>query len=195
MADGAPAAPGAPSAILITGGARSGKSRYALARAAAWPGPHRYVATALPLPGDAEWQARIARHRAERAGRGWETVEAGADLVPALDRLDGGAAVIDCLTLWLAAQGERHAWREAAVLDELEALALAVGRCPARLAIVTNEVGSGVVPEHAAGRAFRDLQGLANQRLAEACSEVVLCVCGRPLLITPCAPCSPPAAS
>lgn len=175
------------SVILCTGGARSGKSRHAQAWAEARPGPRRYLATAAHDPADAEMSARIARHRADRAGRGWTTVEVGADLGAAV-LAGGGVAVIDCITLWLSQRAIARDWDEAAVLAEVDALAAAVARAPGDLAIVTNEVGSGVVPATAWGRAFRDLQGFANQRLAAVADEVVLCVCGCPLRVKPCAP-------
>jgi len=86
--------------LLVTGGARSGKSSYAQRRAESLPGPHRYLATAIADPADAEMSARIARHRGERAGRGWQTVETGADLAGALP--SAGVALVDCVTLWLS---------------------------------------------------------------------------------------------
>lgn len=171
--------------LLVTGGARSGKSAHALAWCEARPGRRSYLATAWNDPGDPEMAARIARHRADRAGRGWDTVETGADLRAAIP--SGGVALVDCLTLWLAGRGMALQWDEAAVLAEVDALCALVADPPCDLAIVSNEVGSGVVPDHAMGRAFRDLQGWANQRVARAAHEVVLCVCGLPMTVKPCA--------
>lgn len=175
------------SVLLVTGGARSGKSRHAQAWAEALPGPRRYLATAQHDPADAEMAARIARHRADRAGRGWETSEVGGDLRGALAGCQGGVALVDCVTLWLSGLAIAKDWDEPAVLAEVDALAEVLRRPPCVVALVTNEVGSGVVPEHAWGRAFRDLQGFANQRLAAVATDVVLCVCGQPLFIKPCA--------
>lgn len=171
--------------LLVTGGARSGKSGHAQAWCEALPGPRAYIATAWRDPGDAEMAARIARHRADRAGRGWRTVEAGADLRAALPA--GGVALIDCLTLWLSGRCLALGWDEAAVLAEVDALCAAIADPPCDLAVVTNEVGSGVVPASADGRRFRDLQGWANQRAARAAHAVTLCVCGLPMQVKPCA--------
>jgi adenosylcobinamide kinase/adenosylcobinamide-phosphate guanylyltransferase len=171
--------------LLVTGGARSGKSAHAQAWCEARPGPRRYLATAIRDPADAEMATRIERHRADRAGRGWDTREVAADLVDALP--NAGVALIDCATLWLAGRAIARAWDEAAVLAEVDALCALLAAPPCDLAVVTNEVGSGIVPETAMGRAFRDLQGRANQRLARAAHEVVLCVCGLPMTVKPCA--------
>lgn len=170
--------------ILVTGGARSGKSGHAQAWCEASPGPRTYLATAWIDPAEAEMAARIARHRADRVGRGWRTIEAGADLPMVLPA--GGTALIDCLTLWLSGRCLALDWREAAILAEVDALCAVIAAPPCDLAIVTNEVGSGIVPDHAMGRAFRDLQGWANQRVARAVQEVVLCVCGIPVQVKPC---------
>jgi adenosylcobinamide kinase/adenosylcobinamide-phosphate guanylyltransferase len=171
--------------LLVTGGARSGKSTYAQRRAEALVGPRTYIATAWSDPTDAEMQARIVRHRADRAGRGWSTVECTGDLRGAIPRQ--GVALVDCVTLWLSGRAMTLAWDEAAILAEVDALCALVADPPCDLLLVTNEVGSGVVPETAIGRQFRDLQGWANQRLAAAAHEVVLCVCGLPMTVKPCA--------
>lgn len=176
------------SVLLVTGGARSGKSCYAQVWAEAQPGPKRYLATARQDPNDAEMVARIARHRSDRAGRGWDTIETGADLRGALKACTSGVVLVDCVTLWLSGLAIECNWDESAVLAEVDAVADLLRDPPCRIALVTNEVGSGVVPAHEWGRAFRDLQGFANQRLAAVASEVVLCVCGQPLRIKPCAP-------
>ena len=175
------------SVLLVSGGARSGKSRHAQAWAEALPGPRRYLATARCDPADAEMAARISRHRTDRAGRGWETIEPGVDLRTALASCRGGVALVDCVTLWLSGLAIDHAWDEAAVLAEVDQLADLLRAPPCAIAVVTNEVGSGVVPANEWGRAFRDLQGFANQRLAAAADQVVLCVCGLPLTVKPCA--------
>ncbi len=171
--------------VLVTGGARSGKSSYAQQCAEGLPAPRRYLATAHVDASDAEMAARIARHRADRAGRGWDTIEVADDLVAALPR--GGVALVDCITLWLAGRAMALQWDDAAVLGEVDRLCAVVADPPCSLLLVTNEVGSGVVPESAMGRQFRDLQGWANQRLARAAHEVVLCVCGLPMTVKPCA--------
>lgn len=160
--------------VLITGGVRSGKTRYALARAEA-AGPARiYLATAQAL--DAEMAERIRRHQAER-GPGWRTVEEPLDIAR---HLDGGPVLVDCLTLWLS--NLLHARGEGASLEaDFDALAEAVQRASGPLFLVTNEVGLGIVPENALARRFRDEAGRLAQRLALVCDEVVLCVAGLPL--------------
>jgi len=164
--------------ILVTGGARSGKSRFALGRAAELGPPRVFVATAEA--GDEEMAARIARHRADRP-RGWRAVEEPRRLAQALRRCEGGVVLIDCLTLWLAnLMSDDSKFDPAPSLEEL----LRVLRARrAAVVVVTNEVGSGIVPESPLGRAFRDGAGVMNQRVAEAADEVYLVVAGRGLRI------------
>ena len=164
---------------LVLGGARSGKSRYAegviTALPPAWQRPWTYVATAQA--GDAEMAERIAAHRARR-GPNWKTVEAPRDLPVALKSAPG-PVLVDCLTLWLSnlMLAEADIEAETALLEQ----ALAVAAAP--VALVANEVGSGVVPEYPLGRRFRDLQGLLNQRIAARADRVVLVVAGIPLAV------------
>jgi adenosylcobinamide kinase/adenosylcobinamide-phosphate guanylyltransferase len=162
--------------VLVTGGARSGKSRFAEARVAelAPGGPWRYVATAEAL--DDEMRARIARHQARR-GPAWSTVEAPRDPAGAF----GPACVlVDCLTLFVSnlMLGERS---DDEVLAACTALAQAARRASMPVVIVTNEVGWGIVPENPLARRFRDLQGWANQVVAKEADEVVLVAAGLPL--------------
>jgi len=161
--------------ILITGGARSGKSTRAEARARAFPGRPVYVATAEAL--DAEMEARIARHRARRE-TDWIEREVPLDLVPALVASDGGGArLVDCLTLWLSnlMHAERN-WER-----EVEALAGALPRLKSPVVLVTNEVGLGIVPDNALARSFRDAAGIMNQVTAAAADEVEFVVAGLPM--------------
>jgi adenosylcobinamide kinase/adenosylcobinamide-phosphate guanylyltransferase len=160
---------------LILGGARSGKSRHALDLFAGEP-RRFFVATAEPF--DEEMSQRIAQHRRERAGAGWQTLEAPLALTEALAAVDG-PAVIDCLTLWLNNLMQHGRDVEAATGGLLEALA---GH-PHPVALVSNEIGLGLVPETPLGRAFRDAQGRLNQRLAAAADRVVLLVAGLPLVL------------
>ena len=161
---------------LVIGGARSGKSRHAESLIAALPRPWTYVATAEAL--DAEMTERIGAHRARR-GANWRTVEAPRDLAGALKASAAAPVLIDCLTLWLSnlmlAGADIEA--ETARLEQ----ALAAARTP--VILVANEVGSGIVPEHALGRKFRDLQGVLNQRMAARADRVVLVVAGLPLVL------------
>ncbi len=161
---------------LVLGGARSGKSRYAESVIAALPPPWVYVATAEA--GDAEMAARIAAHRLRRGGS-WQTVEAPRDLSAALKACRGRPMLIDCLTLWLSnlMLAEADIDAETALLEQ----ALAAATAP--VALVANEVGSGLVPEYPLGRRFRDLQGILNQRIAARADRVVLVVAGIPLAV------------
>ena len=161
--------------ILITGGARSGKSKRAETRTRAFPGRPVYVATAEAL--DAEMEARIARHRARR-GTDWIEREVPLDLVDALVASDGGGArLVDCLTLWLS--NLMHAERD--LEREVTALAAALPRLTSPVVFVTNEVGLGIVPDNALARSFRDAAGLMNQTLAAAADEVEFVVAGLPM--------------
>ena len=163
--------------ILVTGGARSGKSARAESRARGFPGRPVYIATAEAL--DAEMSERIARHRARR-GSEWIEREAPLALVEALDETDGGGArLIDCLTLWLS--NLMHANRDWS--QEASRLAQALGCQRSPVVLVTNEVGSGIVPDNALARAFRDAAGLTNQMIAKAADEVELVVAGLPMRV------------
>lgn len=159
---------------LYLGGARSGKSRHALDAATADEGPHLFIATAQAF--DAEMEERIVRHRAERRGE-WHTVEAPLDLVPAVTHAASGTVLVDCCTLWLS----NLILAEREVEAEIHALVAALTRCPANVHLVSNEVGSGIVPDYPLGRRFRDEQGRLNQRLAAAADRVELIVAGLPL--------------
>jgi adenosylcobinamide kinase/adenosylcobinamide-phosphate guanylyltransferase len=161
--------------VLVTGGARSGKSRYAEQRLAELaPPPWIYLATAEPL--DEEMRARIAHHRARR-GDGWRTVEEPRDPSAAIAAA-GAPLLLDCLTLWLS---NLLALGDDEILARADALAAAARRATGPVVIVTNEVGGGIVPEHPLSRRFRDLSGFVNQRIAAAADEVVLVACGLPL--------------
>jgi adenosylcobinamide kinase / adenosylcobinamide-phosphate guanylyltransferase len=157
--------------IVVGGGVRSGKSEFALARARALGERRCFIATAQAL--DAEMAARIAEHVRAR-GPDFATVEepvALAERIAALRDVD--AVVVDCLTLWLSnlmLRGDSAA-DIAARIDEL---ARAVRDRPFHTIFVTNEVGMGIVPESALGRAFRDLAGRAHQRLAAVADELYL---------------------
>ena len=170
---------------LVTGGRRSGKSAYAQRLAEGLGEPRVYVATCPAL--DEEMAARVEAHRAARAGRGWVTVEEQT-AVPAAIRDSGGAAVIlvECVTLWVnnliyeaGKRGERYT-QPRAVEDAKELIGAARGAA-AKVVLVTNEVGWGIVPGDALSRAFADAAGAVNQALAAAADQVTLVACGLPL--------------
>jgi adenosylcobinamide kinase / adenosylcobinamide-phosphate guanylyltransferase len=161
---------------LVLGGARSGKSRYAETLITALPPPWIYVATGEAL--DAEMTARIAAHRARR-GAGWTTLEAPREIAGALAAHAQAPTLVDCLTLWLSNLMMADAWVDA----ELDRLELALAEANAPVVMVANEVGSGIVPDNALARRFRDLQGVLNQRIAARADHVVLLVAGLPLIV------------
>lgn len=161
--------------ILITGGARSGKSRRAEARACALPGQPVYIATAEAR--DGEMAERIERHRARR-GNAWIDREVPLDLVQTLIETDGGGArLVDCLTLWLS--NLLHSERDWS--SEVAHLADALTRQRSPVVMVTNEVGLGIVPENALARAYRDAAGHMNQTIAAVADEVEFVVTGLPM--------------
>lgn len=171
---------------LVTGGARAGKSRHAMALVANDPSV-TYIATAEAL--DDDMRGRIARHRAERPAE-WATVEAPLALGSALRSCPpDNAVIVDCLTLWVSnlllrdedgAADQPQPWYPAAEVEELVA-ALSGRRRP--VVVVTNEVGLGVIPPTPLGRSYRDALGRVNQRVAETATRVVLMVAGVPLVI------------
>ena len=168
------------SSLFIVGGARSGKSRFAVDRI---PSRERIVFVATAEARDQDMATRIARHRAERPSH-WATVEEPLDLVPRLEKLEGtcDGIVVDCLTLWVANRLLRGD-PDDAILGESDALARLIGRRRSSFTVVSNEVGAGVHPETATGMRFRDLLGGVNQRVAAACETVVLMVAGVPLTV------------
>jgi adenosylcobinamide kinase / adenosylcobinamide-phosphate guanylyltransferase len=165
--------------ILITGGARSGKSQYAERRAAEMGGRPLYVATAEA--NDEEMAQRIAEHR-KRRGTQWRTIEEPLQLAAALlaERDTTDCALVDCLTLWISNLLIRHDDRNAR--EKVEALIDKLPELNFHLVFVTNEVGSGIVPDNPLARKFRDLAGWTNQRMAQAANEVILMVAGVPLI-------------
>lgn len=167
--------------LLVLGGARSGKSRHAQAWLEALPAPRLgYIATAQAL--DAEMADRIQRHRADRGSR-WHTIEASLDLAGAIARAGAGAdaILVDCLTLWLSNLMLAECDLDAASDDLCRALA----ECPLPVALVSNEVGLGIVPDNALARAFRDAAGRLNQQVAGQADEVVFVAAGLPLRLKP----------
>lgn len=168
------------SITFVFGGTRSGKSAFALAQASAMPGRKIYVATAQAL--DAEMEERIARHRRDR-GSDWETLEEPLHLGRAVRGLAQTyeVAIIDCLTLWLSNLLGADLPVEEAQEDLAASLRSMTGR--ARLFIVSNEVGMGIVPENEMARQFRDMAGRLNQRIAGIADECFFVAAGIPLKI------------
>jgi len=173
--------------ILITGGARSGKSRYAEQRVGEMGGRRLYMATGEAK--DEEMAQRIAEHR-KRRGNQWRTIEEPVELTEALltQRGKTDCALVDCLTLWISnllirRDEERAAKKVQELIEKLPELDF-------HLVLVTNEVGWGIVPDNPLARKFRDLAGWTNQRMAQAANEVILMVAGMPIIAKKEAACS-----
>ena len=166
--------------VLVLGGARSGKSRYAQRLAEQkWPRP-LYLATAEAL--DAEMAARVRLHKQKR-GRRWACLEEPLDVARAIlarqPKRDG--ILLDCATLWLTNVLLKEG--AAAVKRRQRDLLRALRQAPCEVILVSNEVGMGLVPEQPLGRQFRDLQGWLNQDLAAAADTVVFVAAGLPLVL------------
>jgi adenosylcobinamide kinase/adenosylcobinamide-phosphate guanylyltransferase len=163
---------------LILGGARSGKTAYALALAENTGLAKGMIVTALAE--GPEMQDRIALHRAERSAD-WLVVEEPRDLCGALRRMAGPdrVVVVDCLTLWLS----NLFFAEMDWAAEAAALASLLETLGGEIILVSNEIGFGLVPEHPLGRAFRDAHGRMNQIVAKACDAATLVVAGLPLVL------------
>jgi adenosylcobinamide kinase/adenosylcobinamide-phosphate guanylyltransferase len=165
---------------LVLGGVRSGKSRYAQEFASRFA---RVTFVATSRRSDAEMRRRIAAHRRERPSS-WKTVEAPAhlDRVIQTEGRDAELLLIDCLTTYcgglVSSRGVSQAHR-----DHLGSVIDAIRSTRASVVLVSNEVGSGVVPAFKSGRLYRDLLGELNQQVARAASHVVLLVAGIPMAI------------
>lgn len=179
--------------ILITGGARSGKSRLAEQKAQAAGGAVMYIATSLAT--DDEMRARIALHQQQRPA-GWTSVEAYRDLGQIVQKAGNSfnIIIIECVTTLvtnlmfdlapgLPAESMDFEAIEQHVNQQISELLAAAQQSPAALIIVTNEVGMGIVPDNALARHFRDIAGRVNQQLAAVAREVYLVVSGIPVQI------------
>lgn len=165
---------------LVLGGVRSGKSRFAQALASRAKRV-TFIATAQAV--DSEMEEKIRRHRAERPGH-WRTIEEplALDRAIATSAVDTDAVLVDCLTIYAAHLMEYLMEAGAAELA-IEALLQALRHSPVDVVLVSNEVGSGVVPGYESGRRYRDLLGELNQRVASVADNVVLMVAGLPLML------------
>lgn len=171
---------------FLIGGARSGKSRHAESLCVGAPRV-AYIATARA--NDEEMRARIARHRYDRPAH-WDTFEEPLAIAPLLGKLrqEYNVLLLDCLTVWLS-NSLFHFRRQPSneienrVLAQLDEIIRAA--TSTHLIVVANEVGGGIVPSTKVGRIFRDLQGLANQRVAAAADRVLMVVAGIPIQIKP----------
>jgi adenosylcobinamide kinase/adenosylcobinamide-phosphate guanylyltransferase len=168
--------------MLVTGGARSGKSIYAQSLAESRRGRILYVATCPAI--DAEMDERIRKHRAARSSDRWDTVEETIDLARVLrDAQAYACIVVDCLTLWinnLMFEAGKDISEEF-VAQRCRDVLLACAQIETRIIFITNEVGMGIVPDNQLSRQFRDLSGRCNQVMAAGADTVTLVVCGLPL--------------
>ena len=168
------------SRVLVLGGSRSGKSAHA-EQLVADRSDVVYLAASTGDPGDAEWAARIAAHRARRPA-GWTTLETTAPS----ELLRRGTVLVDSVTTWVAAlMDETGVWTDdpgsaERLAARCDALVNAWAMTPAHVVAVSDEVGLGVVPETRSGRLFRDTLGVVNQRLAGTADEVWFVVAGLP---------------
>jgi adenosylcobinamide kinase / adenosylcobinamide-phosphate guanylyltransferase len=166
---------------LVLGGVRSGKSRYAL-RLAAGAQRVTFLATAEPRQ-DEEMLRKIERHQAERP-RHWKTIEEPLNLERAiLSVTDCNLLLIDCLTLFAGKLLEVYGEDQASIAAKVDAFCEALVTTSIPVVVVSNEVGSGVVPAFELGRRYRDLLGEINQRVAALAEQVVLMVAGLPLVL------------
>lgn len=164
---------------LLLGGVRSGKSRFALEQAKQFARVS-FIATAQPS--DSEMAEKIKRHRSERPA-GWRTIEEPVDVAGAIETAGAQSdlIIIDCLTIFAANLLEVASAEEAA--KRFDRLLAVLESTPASIVLVSNEVGSGIVPPYPAGRQFRDLLGAMNQRVAAIADHVLLMIAGLPLVL------------
>ena len=173
---------------LVTGGSRSGKSSHALELAEAF-GPRRLFVATCPNV-DGEMAERVGRHKEERQGRGWTTVECQTELgslFPEYVR-DFDVVLLDCVTLWVNNILYNRDLSGAVVDDRIIAQLCRewldkTERYPGKVICVTNEVGLGIVPDNPLARKYRDLVGTCNQIIGRKASEVILVSCGIPLYL------------
>lgn len=173
---------------FVLGGARSGKTAYALEHANMLSEAHGlqkiYVATAEAR--DAEMHERIERHKLERLGNHWDSIEAPFELPAIIDMntASDNILLIDCLTLWVSnlmlAERDLNTAKSNLIAAILEAKGPVI--------LVSNEVGLGIVPENALARKFRDEAGFVNQAVATAAEEVIFIAAGCPLIMKPATP-------
>ena len=171
-----------PDITLITGGARSGKSSFALSLGLRNYSKRVFIATAVPF--DQEMKERISRHREERGDR-FHTIEEPIELPRVLTVLPDGneVVVVDCLTVWLGNLYHHFQGEEEKVQLQVEAFLAHLDHPACDLILVTNEVGWGIVPENPLARSFRDMAGYLNRHVAQKAVCTYLLCCGIPMTL------------
>lgn len=175
--------------ILITGGARSGKSSYAQKRAERLEGRKLFIATCPRI--DPEIDDRIDKHILDRKDRNWVTIEEETSVVDIIKKeKTSDVILLDCLTLWVNNLLYSYEQKNKDVTEEIitklcnDLMNVSVKHC-GTIFFVTNEIGSGIVPENSTARRYRDLVGRCNQTIARKADEVILVSCGIPLTLKP----------
>ena len=176
MASQPPLARPSGSIVLVLGGARSGKSRFAESLFDELKGHRLYVATAHG--GDEEMRERILEHQARR-GSGWQTIEAPLDIATPIAEAGNQPVLVDCLTLWLS----NLMTAEIDVGQATNGLCRVLAKTNGPVVLVSNETGLGIVPDNALARAFRDHAGRLNQTIAAVADRVYFIAAGLPLTL------------
>lgn len=174
---------------FVVGGARSGKSDYALQEVlATGSGEKKYFIATCPRI-DSEINERIEKHVRERASLGFETIEEQTELTGVVKSIENGAVIlIDCLTLWVnnvlyGAEIEKRTVTEADVIGHIESMVTVCREKNIKLIAVSNEVGMGLIPADSQNRLYRDLVGKCNRTIAAYADKVVFVSCGIPLTL------------
>lgn len=173
--------------VLVTGGARSGKSDFAQGFAEKSKGPHYFVATCQPL--DQEMKQRISLHQNQRSPAIWQTIEEPLELAQVITKINRKSTIlIDCITLWIsnllhAAKAGGTVFDHVMLDAHLAPLITTLTQSAHTVVIVTNEVGQGIVPANQLARTYRDLVGTCNRVMARHAQTVYLVTCGIPVKI------------
>ena len=166
----------------MIGGCRSGKSSHALQTAEEMPAKSKiYMATCVPQ--DDEMRQRVAKHQKERS-QSWETVEVPLDLPQAIleNSRKENVILVDCLTLWLS-NLLMETDDQNKIEKTIDRLTAAIEKAPGTIVLVSNEIGTGIVPENKLARQYRDIIGLANQAVAKTAGKVIWTVAGIPVTV------------
>ncbi|MDY7038624.1 MAG: bifunctional adenosylcobinamide kinase/adenosylcobinamide-phosphate guanylyltransferase [Thermodesulfobacteriota bacterium] len=168
--------------MLVIGGAKSGKSSFALDVCNAMDGDRIFLATAQPL--DDEMKERIIRHQAER-DRAWLTVEEPLNIAAVIEKLNDQNKVIllDCLTLWINNLFMEYGDDQKKIESSVEDIVKHLPGMRGAIIVVSNEVGSGIIPDNPLARRYRDMVGSANQRIASISKKVVTVIAGLPFIL------------